>query len=147
MTRYAEGTDVPIKQSRSEVEHLLDRYGAEDYAFGKEGGNPVIMFRYHGRQVRLKLTLPTLEEFESTPSGRYIRTASEKRKAQAREEMRLWRGLVLILKAKLEAVASGIGTMEHEFMADIVLTEQGETIGDRVLPQLGAGRTVTIIRE
>ena len=34
-----------------------------------------------------------------------------------------WRALLLIIRAKLEAVASGITTLENEFLANIVLPD------------------------
>jgi hypothetical protein len=55
-------------------------------------------------------------------------------KADAATRQR-WRALVLVLKAKLEAVASGISTVESEFLAGIVLPN-GMTLGQAVLPRL-----------
>jgi len=39
-----------------------------------------------------------------------------------------WRGVVLLLKGKLEIVRLGISTVEREFMADLVLPN-GRTLG------------------
>lgn len=47
-----------------------------------------------------------------------------------------WRALSLCIKAKLEAVAAGITTFEHEFLAHF-LTGDGRTVGDHIIPQLG----------
>ena len=41
----------------------------------------------------------------------------------------------MVIKAKLEAVESGIVTFEQEFLAHLVLPD-GATVGDRVLPEL-----------
>lgn len=46
-----------------------------------------------------------------------------------------WRALYLIIKAKLEAVESGISTIEREFFYDIVLPD-GNTVGEFLSPQL-----------
>ena len=49
-----------------------------------------------------------------------------------------WRALALIVKAKLEAVESGIfgeDTFQKEFMGHIVLPD-GSTVGDTVLPMI-----------
>ncbi len=48
---------------------------------------------------------------------------------------RRWRALVLVVKAKLEAVASGISTLESEFLANIVMGN-GQTIGAAMLHRL-----------
>lgn len=46
-----------------------------------------------------------------------------------------WRALLLCIKAKLEAVDSGIATFEQEFMANIVMPD-GKTFGDYALPKI-----------
>jgi len=46
-----------------------------------------------------------------------------------------WRALLLIVKAKLEAVAARISTIEREFLADVVLPDRS-TVGEWVRPQL-----------
>jgi hypothetical protein len=53
------------------------------------------------------------------------------------EERARWRALLLVLKAKLEAVESGISTIEREFLADVLLPN-GMTIGAWLQPQLEA---------
>lgn len=45
--------------------------------------------------------------------------------------------LALVVKAKLEAVESGISTFEQEFMAHIVLPN-GQTTGQWMIPQIEA---------
>jgi hypothetical protein len=47
-----------------------------------------------------------------------------------------WRALLLVIKAKLEAIDSGISTFEEEFMAHIVLPNN-LTIAENLLPKLG----------
>ena len=43
--------------------------------------------------------------------------------------------MYLIIKAKLEAVDSGISTVEREFFYDVVLPD-GKTVGEWMAPQL-----------
>ena len=74
------------------------------------------MFRAAGRHVKFVVDMPTED---------------------AQEERRRWRALVLVIKSKLEAVASGIVTFDEEFMAHIVLPD-GQTIGQAMLPQIEA---------
>lgn len=46
-----------------------------------------------------------------------------------------WRGLLLVIKAKLEAVQAGITDFETEFMAQIILPD-GSTVGQFMKPQI-----------
>src|SRR5262245_44396717 len=46
-----------------------------------------------------------------------------------------WRALALAIKAKLEAVESGIATFEEEFLAYVVMPD-GQTVGQHVLPNV-----------
>jgi len=46
-----------------------------------------------------------------------------------------WRALALVIKAKLEAVGSGISVFEEEFLANIVMPD-GSTFGAYALPQI-----------
>lgn len=48
-----------------------------------------------------------------------------------------WRALALVIKAKLEAVESGITTFEEEFLAHIVMPD-GMTVGNHVRPTIQA---------
>jgi hypothetical protein len=51
------------------------------------------------------------------------------------ELKRRWRALVLIVKAKLELVASGGSTFEVEFLAHTMLPN-GDTVGETMLPRI-----------
>jgi hypothetical protein len=64
-----------------------------------------------------------------------LRSPDAQRKAYEQAERQRWRALALVIKAKLEAVESGITEFEREFMAHIVLPGGG-TVGDWMLPQI-----------
>lgn len=116
--RYAIKTEVPVQRSRQEIENLLERYGGEAFAFASDSGRAIIGFRIAsdtGRKVHVKIELPLPK-----PDG-----LSERQLAQ--EQRSAWRSLVLIVKAKLEACATGISTIEREFMADLVMPD-GRTL-------------------
>lgn len=134
---YAEGTTVSVEQSRQEVMRLLERYGAEQFMFGQDGERTVFQFRMEGVYIKQSVARPDVEDFAVTDCGR-ARTDAQIEQAVDREWRRRWRALVLILKAKLEIVASGESTVVREFMPDILLTD-GSTIEQRVAPQLAAG--------
>ena len=55
----------------------------------------------------------------------------------AQNNRRLCRALLLVLKAKLEAVASGVALFEDEFLANIVLPS-GALVASEIRPRLAA---------
>ena len=117
--RFAEGTSVAPEKSRLEIETLLRRTGATGFASGWGPDDARIMFQKDGRHVRFVLKMPTDRDVVK----------------RAAEERRRWRTLLLVIKAKLEAVASQVTTFEEEFLAHIVLPG-GETVGERIASQL-----------
>lgn len=134
MARYAAGTDVPTDRTRVEIERTLQRYGADQFLYGWDEGRAVIGFRMADRQVRFDLPLPDLAEFTSTPTGR-SRTKAAAQAAWEQACRQRWRALLLVIKAKLEAVEAGIATFEEEFLAHVMLPD-GSTVGRFMAPQL-----------
>ena len=133
--KYASGTTVSSELSRLEIERVLVRYGADQFAYAMGESRAMIAFRLEARQIRFLLPLPTREEYRYTP-GRHVER-SEKSWQDAWEQAcrQRWRALLLVVKAKLEDVECGISTVESEFMAHIVLPG-GETVGDFMAPQI-----------
>ena len=76
-------------------------------------GRAVVSFRAQNRYIRFAMEIPLI----------------------AQEERQRWRALVLVIKAKLEAVESGITTFENEFLAHIVLPDN-RTVGEWLAPQI-----------
>lgn len=136
MARYAEGTQVPADRSRAEIERLLQRFGASRFAYGWMDGSAAISFQYNSKLIRLVLPLPQADDdaIVRTARGR-VRTSSSIEEAMRGEERRRWRSLCLCVKAKLEAVESGIATFEQEWLAHVVLPD-GKTVGDTLIPQI-----------
>ena len=91
------------------------------------------------RQIRFILPLPSKDEkqFWYTPERRNKRSDEQAYAAWEQACRSKWRSLFLIIKAKLEAVESGISTVEREFFYDIVLPD-GKTVGEWMAPQLEA---------
>jgi hypothetical protein len=123
MARYAATTRVPVDRTRSEIEQVLTRYGADQFISGWERGRAMLGFRIKNRQVRFELTLPVPDPRRQTKIDQ--------------ETRQRWRALLLVIKAKLEAVASDITTLEQEFLAHIVLPDNS-TVGSRLIPQIAA---------
>lgn len=135
MSGYAAKTTVSSESTRIEVERTLRRYGAQDFAYGTSRGMAMVGFVADGRQVRFILRLPDREarEFTHTPSTRQPRARGAADAAYEQATRQRWRALLLLVKAKLEAVASGIVSFEQEFLAHVVLPD-GSTVYDHVAP-------------
>lgn len=142
--KYAQGTSVPVDRSVAELRALVQRYGAQGFGYCEEHEprlrRAMIAFRFDARSVRMLLPLPALDspEVARTRQG-YERTEGQKLEALAAEDRRRWRALVLVVKAKLEAVASGISSLEREFLADLVLPN-GNVLHDEIAPRLARWR-------
>lgn len=119
---YAKTTDVPVSRSRDEIERTLIRYGADKFAYGTDHANATIQFEADGRIVRFVVSLPQ--------SGEYTSVRAFEQALRSR-----WRSLLLVIKAKLEAVDSDITTFEDEFLAHVVLPG-GTTVSEWLQPQI-----------
>lgn len=122
MSRYAQNTSVPVDRSRAEIEKTLARYGATGFGYswdrrvrgsGKVEEHALLVFVLKDRRIQLDVIMPE----------------------DAREQRQRWRAMLLVVKAKLEAVESGLGTLESEFLANIVMKD-GRTIGAAMVPRL-----------
>jgi hypothetical protein len=139
--RYAAGTDVPQDRSRAELERVLQRYGATGFAYAWSTDTTpaatLVEFVVRGRRVRLTVPLPDRSEYSSTPTG-LRRTDSATDSAHAQAVRARWRAVVLIVKAKLEAVDAGVVTFDEEWLPYLV-TAGGQTVAQVLAPQLDAG--------
>jgi hypothetical protein len=131
--KYAATTTVSPEKSRFEIERILTRYGATQFAYGWNGPHAMIAFHFDDRYIRFSMTLPQSEELK-TPKGRKPHNPSKTHEQFTRQQ---WRALSLGIKAKLELVESGITTFEQEFLAHVVLPN-GQTFGEWAAPQLEA---------
>lgn len=148
MTAFAADTSVPIARSKVEIENLIARYGASGFGVLVRPEGACVMFEAHNRTVRFVLMMPGSEDsrFLRSPQGR-LRTKDQAKRAYEQEIRRLWRCLVLVIKAKLEAVQSGIVTFEEEFLAYTVLPS-GRTVAEEVeapLKQQLSGHRVLLL--
>jgi hypothetical protein len=136
--RYAENTQVSSDRSRAEIERILRRYGATAFAYGWDAEAATLMFEIANRHVMFRLPMPNPadEAFTLTPTGKG-RSSSAAEAAYEQAVRQRWRALALVIKAKLEAVAAGITTVEQEFLAHIVLPD-GRTVGQHTQPGIAA---------
>ena len=137
MTRYAAQTDVPSDRSRTEIERVLTRYGATSFAYGWDAGAAQIGFAMRDRHVKFVLPMPdrAARRFTHTPERGNLRSREAADREYDQAVRQAWRALLLVIKAKLEAVDAGITTIEAEFLAHIVLPD-GRQVMDALAPQL-----------
>ena len=117
---YAYKTDVEVGKSRAEVERLLAREGAGQIITGTDYSNRsgFVAFTLKGRQYRLPV--PGRDGTKRDPE---------------QVERERWRCLVLIVKAKVELIRSGMTTAEAEFLANTVLPD-GSLVGETLAPAI-----------
>lgn len=138
--RYAEGSDVPVDRSKQQIEAMLRLRGATEYATGWDAGADRIQFTMGHSTIRF--VLPRVDgndpEIKNRPDGR-ARPPADVQSRMAQRDRSRWRALYLVVKAKLEAVESGIAIFEQEFLAFIVMSNN-HTVGDILVPRLQAGK-------
>lgn len=136
MTRYAEKTAVPADRSKAEIEKTLQRYGATAFMSGQNASEAMIAFEASGRRVMFRLPLPDRMSKEVTHTDKGARRTDAQTEDAFQQAIRQrWRALALCIKAKLEAVATGITSFEDEFMAHIVMPDGG-TVAEHVRPRI-----------
>lgn len=139
--RYATKTTVPEEKSKAEIESVIRKYGADQFIAGWKDDSAVVGFRMKGKMVKFFLPMPSQgdKKFRYTDKGRWrlpSKRADDLAKKDWQQECRQrWRALLLVIKAKLEAVEAGITTFEEEFLAHIVMVD-GRTVAQWAVPQI-----------
>jgi hypothetical protein len=133
--RFAEGTEVTAERSRAELETLLRKHGATEFGIYTSAERTVFQCRLKTVMLRQQVEYPKRGEVKYGRVGRGLTPQQALERALEAEWRRRWRALVLVVKAKLEIVASGGSTIEREFMADLLLAN-GQTMGQAMLPKV-----------
>lgn len=134
MTQYAARTQVSVEKSKGEIERTLRRYDADGFMYATQGDSAMVQFTKAGRMIRLVFQQRPIEDFRLTDTGRE-RSYSVMEKEWEQAGRQVWRAVALWIKAKLEAVESGITTFEDEFLSHTVLPS-GQTVSDWLQPQM-----------
>jgi hypothetical protein len=122
---FAARTKVPVEQTRLDIERLVKRYGASGFASGWQEDTARIQFVACNRHIRFTVIVPQQEQ-------------------AARQK---WRALLLLVKAKLEAVDAKIATFEEVFVGDIVMPD-GRTVWEATREPIKLayeGKTVALL--
>jgi len=136
MTKFAANTTVAVSKSKMEIENILCKYGATGFMSGWNSEKAMIAFEMCQRRIVFNVPMPNINSDDIRLDGRgRIRDDSQIEKAYDQAQRQRWRALLLVLKAKLEAVESGITEFEDEFLAHIALPD-GSTAGEWMKPQI-----------
>jgi len=133
---YAARTKVDSEATQGQIKKLIQRYGADQYGVLEDTTRAVIVFSAHTYRIQIVLPLPALDDKAFRRPGS---TQQSRERRWEQERRRRWRALLLIIKAKLEAVASKVTTFEQEFLANIVVATKGggaACLGDLLMPQV-----------
>jgi hypothetical protein len=128
MSQYATTTGVSVDRSKAELENVLRRFGASQFAYMSCPTQSLIGFIIKGRRIEFTITLPNRDDFKHTPKQGYLRVDSDIEKHWEQACRTAWRELVLLIKAKLVGISSNTTTLDNEFLAYIALPDGG-TIG------------------
>jgi hypothetical protein len=123
MATYAATTQVTPERRRQEIERTLARYGATRFGYLTEPTRAMIACELQGRRMRFAVPFPEPAAYTKKGYDQAIRQR--------------WAALALIIKAKLEAVESGIATFDQSFMGDILLPD-GQTVAETLAPRFDA---------
>ena len=127
---YARNTTVSCEKSKIEIERTLTRYGATHFAYATMPEGSMVQFVFNGKRIKFLVPMPGRPNEQQDSYG----YAAKYRRWEQAQRVK-WRALNLVIKAKLEAVESGICSFEEEFLAHIVLPN-GQTAGQNMIPKI-----------
>jgi len=140
---YASNTDVPIEESRSQINLLLRNWGVSGIQWTEDYENNRMMLQFVWRHkeipymAKMVVNLPTdevlTERAKHKRSGRVLED-----KLELLKETRGWREhrvLYIFLKGSFEAIENGIITAEQLFLPWLV-GRDGRTVGEVIAPRL-----------
>jgi len=135
-----EDTSVTVSRSQEQIRKLLRDAGAEGVQFSEEWNPPAFYVRFVWRMtppdadaqgilqaVRLKVS-PLAESHKGVV------------KSQDQRERQAWRGIAHYLEGTIKAATFGLIRFEDIFLSFMELEPMGQTLGERVIPQMESGR-------
>ena len=135
-----------VGRSQEDVRRVLAKYGASRVSFEEDWtGSGIVAVRFmflinsipYG--VRIRSKVPYVEN--KTPTRGKLRSQDQIYKLREQAQRTIWRAIYWAIKSRMEAVEFGIETFQEAFLAHFEIPGQdGDTIGDRLIPQLDSGR-------
>jgi hypothetical protein len=136
MPQFAKQTQVSVEKSQMEIRRILSKYGAGGFLLGEIEGFAMIGFSIANRQIKMTLRLPSPKEKRFVEDSRgYDRADHVARRHWEGACRQQWRALRLLILAKLEAIESGIKTVDEEFLPYIVV-KGDTTVADLLVPRI-----------
>lgn len=133
--RYAEGTNVAVEKTQTEIRTLLARHGVKHFAYAEEPSRAAIQFSLHGLPYRFEVTKPSDADVRKIYSHLYAPQVDWPARIE-KEWRRRWRARLLWLKATLEFAADeGPDAVSTALLAYLVLPG-GRTMGEWADKQL-----------
>jgi hypothetical protein len=114
---YAKKTRVPVSKTEAEIKRLVMAAGAQSYVVMTSKRLAQVGFEMKGRKILFRLPFPE--------------------RVSEQEERARWRGLLLCIKAKIDAVARKIESFDEAFMAHVMMPD-GQTFAEHVGPRIEA---------
>lgn len=140
---FAENTQVAVEKTKLELDRLLLKHGATQRgtAHDDERGIAVVFFGLSGRQIRLQVPLPKLEQFKLRAGSSWIVASREDQLRRWEQACRSrWRAMLLITKAKLEFIALGQSSVDRRSVGEFLKSGLDEAyLNGRMPPLLGMG--------
>jgi hypothetical protein len=129
-SNYVRGSAVSCSASQAEIELMLTGHGAYGFRCASEPGKAVVAFSSDERRYRLVLSLLGPG---ATPPGPRGASPGQGRSLQGSKSVqevarRRWRQLSSLIRAKFEAIDSGIVTFDEEFLAYMVMPDGGTVL-------------------
>jgi len=128
---FAEETKISFEASIAEILKMVKRAGADQVGNYEGPDRHEIHFVLSERLIRFKLPLSTLNDIPLKDGRNSIMSTPQREARLAKHRRQRARSLLLVIKAKLESVESGIETLEQAFLANVVMAN-GQTVYERV---------------
>ena len=139
MGRYASNTEVSVDRSQAEIRKTIERYGGDNVVIGTSRSQRVarIQFSYKDMPLQISVNLPdpNAKRFWHTLGGRRRRNSEVAYKEWEKDCRRLWRVLLLLVKAQFEVIENHVLSAEEVFLPWLLLTD-GQTVAERNVPLL-----------
>ncbi len=141
MTTYAKGTAVSVDRSMNEVRGLLMKNKAEAVAIVESQDAFQVQFVFDGHAYKFPIKYPNPQDptIRLNHKG-WIKSEAQIQKSIDDEKRRLWRAMVLYIKAALEAHQNGLVNIKRSLMANMV-TYSGKTIYQSLESNLDKAKT------
>lgn len=132
---YAATTSVAFEKSVSEIVTLVRKAGAQQIGQMEDTDWFTVGFKLEDRAIKFTITFPSLDDMPKYNGRQQFLTTAQRQDRLDQAKRQRGRALLLVIKAKLEAVESHIETVEEAFLAHIVLAD-GRTVYERAKEQI-----------